>query len=114
MQLNLDLAMERGAMASQACADKADKAAPGWTNRAVELLGRFARHQQGVFTIEMARSVIEPELDAPHDLRAWGSVTRRAVTAGLIKRVSGSTAPAVSSNGSPKPLYRRGVEALRD
>lgn len=110
-QLTLDLAMQHGQFASQACTAKADRTAPGWSERALEALARFARHQQTVFTIEMARSVIAAEVDQPHDLRAWGSITSKAVAAGLIQRVHGSTAPAASSNGSPKPLYRKGPKA---
>lgn len=110
-QLNLDLAMQHGQFTAQACTAKADRTAPGWSERALEALARFARNQHTVFTIEMARSVIAAEIDPPHDLRAWGAITSKAAAAGFIERVRGSTAPAVSSNGSPKPLYRKGPKA---
>jgi len=61
-----------------------------------------------MFTIEMVRSVVGSEIDPPTDLRAWGHVTRRAVAEKLIERVPKTFSPAASSNGSPKPMYRRG------
>jgi hypothetical protein len=110
-QLTLDLAQQHGQFAAQACTAKADRTDPGWSDRALQALQRFARNQHAVFTIEMARSVIAAEVSQPHDLRAWGSITSKAVAAGFIQRVPGRTAPAASSNGSPKPLYRRGPKA---
>lgn len=63
-------------------------------------------------TIEMLREVVAAEIDPPHDLRAWGPITKKAMRKDVIQLVRGATAPAASSNGSPKPLYRRGVGAL--
>jgi hypothetical protein len=81
---------------------------PEWTEKAVERLRAFARHQGGVFTIEMARGVLQAELPEPTDLRAWGRVSRVARAREFIEPVRGSYFPAASSNGSPKQVYRRG------
>lgn len=110
-QLTLELAREAGHAAAQACADKADKLDPGWIAAAVESLRRFARNQHGCWTIEQARSVIAEEVTAPHDLRAYGHITRAAIKAGYIERVKGAYAPAASSHSSLKPMYRRGAQA---
>lgn len=84
---------------------------PEWTEKAVERLRVFARHQGGVFTIEMARGVLQAELPTPTDLRAWGRVSRMAREREYIEPVRGSDFPAASSNGSPKQVYRRGAKA---
>lgn len=110
-QLNLALSTERGALAAAACASKADFHSAGWTDKAIELLRVFARNQPAFFTIEAARGVIAKEIPEPPYLRAWGAVTQRAAQAQFIQKVPGAYAPAASSNGSPKPLYRRGVKA---
>lgn len=109
----LELARRTGHAAAQAAADRADRNAPGWVDDAVAALRCFARHQVAVFTIEQARGVIEtqPGITEPTDKRAWGHVTRRAEAEGYIERVRGGYAPATSSSGSPKPLYRRGRAA---
>lgn len=111
-QLTLDLARDRGTAAGQACVDKADRTAPGWSERAYDAIRHFAAGQAGAFTIEMLREVVAAEIDPPHDLRAWGPITKKAMRKDVIQLVRGATAPAASSNGSPKPLYRRGVGAL--
>ena len=87
----------------------ADRTAPGWSERAYDAIRRFAAGQAGAFTIEMLREVVAAEIDPPHDLRAWGPITKKAMRKDVIQLVRGATAPAASSNGSPKPLYKRGV-----
>jgi hypothetical protein len=91
-------------------ASSADTTVPGWTERAVERVRVFARAQAGFFTIEQCRWVLEQEMEQPPELRAWGSVTRMALGRGFIEKTS-SRAPAYSSNGSEKPMYRRGSRA---
>ncbi len=109
-QLTLDLARDRGTAAGQACVDKADRTAPGWSERAYDAIRRFAAGQAGAFTIEELREGID--IDKPHDLRAFGPVTQKALRKGLIEMVPGEMARAASSHGSFKPMYRRGVGAL--
>lgn len=94
-------------------ADKAERERPGWCEDATQALRTFAKRQGGVFTIEHARLAILAAklIDKPHDGRAWGKATRMAVTAGYIERVKGQSFPAASSNGSPKPVYRKGAKA---
>jgi hypothetical protein len=57
------------------------------------------------------RSLELAGLPKPTDGRAWGVVTRMAVAADYIERVKGVMFPAASSNGSEKPVYRRGGKA---
>lgn len=87
-----------------------ERHSPDWVNKALERLRAFARGQHGLFTIEQARAVLESELPEPSDARIWGAVTRQAKTAGIIERTK-LYAPCASSNGSPKPMYRRGAMA---
>jgi hypothetical protein len=108
------LARARGHAAAQRAADKTERVVdPQWTEKAVEAVRQFARHQDGLFIMEMARGVIELQKDLPEppDKRAWGTVTVLARDRGFIERVKGAYFPAVSSNSSEKPCYRRGPKA---
>lgn len=108
MQLAIELyaAAVRANAAILAVAAKAERKSAGWVELALAELGEFARSTKGTFTIEQARAAIQDKLPKPHDLRAWGQVTRAARSKGVI--VQDGYAPAASSNGSPKPLYRAG------
>ncbi len=61
---------------------------------------------------ENIREVAEPVIGVPHDSRAWGAVMRRAARARLIEKIG--YAPAASSHGSPKPLWKRVPPHLRN
>jgi hypothetical protein len=106
-------ARTRGHQAALAASDRAERMDPNWMTDALAKVKQFAQHQQPhvAFTIETLRNAIEQELPAPPDLRAWGAVTLVAAKKGLIERKKGAFAPAVSSNGSPKPMYTRGANA---
>jgi hypothetical protein len=121
-QLHLDFARARGEVGIERAAARADRNAPGWIDRAAEFLRARARTFTGVsaafpgmgtheFTVESLRQDADEAIGEPPDLRAWGHVTRRAVRLGYIERIPGKFAAAASSNGSPKPLYRRGANA---
>lgn len=122
MQLNLipvaprkrnrmDHARARAEFGIERSATSAENATPGWCEKACEELRRFAAGQGGMWTIELARLAIESKLPSPSDLRAWGRVVRMAAARGFIERVPGWAFPAASSNGSPKPVWKRGAKA---
>lgn len=97
----------RADMGIDRVAEATERNSPDWLEKALERLRAFVRHQHGLFTIEQARSVLEAELPVPSDARIWGSVTRQAKAAGIIEQTK-VYAPCASSNGSPKPMYRKG------
>jgi hypothetical protein len=100
---------------AQRAADKTERVVdPDWTSNAVEAIRKFASQQPALFTMEMCRGVIELQgtVSAPTDKRAWGAATLCAVRAGYIERTK-TYHPAVSSNGSDKPCYRRGPKAMQ-
>lgn len=99
-----DVGIERAAARNE-------DANPGWVDAAVERLRAFSRHAPGCWTMEQARAVIGPELPEPTDLRTWGAVTRIATKRGYIAPARGVYMAAISSNGSAKPAYRKGVNA---
>lgn len=107
----LPAARAKADVAIQRVADATERSEPGWCETACERLREFARAQSGVFTVELARMAFAKDLPAPGDLRAWGQVTRMATSRGYIDRVHGEFFSAASSNGSPKPVYRRGPNA---
>lgn len=111
MQLAIDFAVAglRADLGAERAASKADRLDPGWCDQAAEEIRAFARQAVADFTVEQARATCTPPPEGAA-LRAWGHVTRRATSLGYIER-TGAYAPAASSNGSPKPLYRRGPRA---
>lgn len=106
-------ARARGDVGMQRVADKAESERPGWCEDAAEALRVFAKAQGGVFTVELARLALlqSKAIDKPHDGRAFGKATQMALARGYIERVKGQFFPSASSNGSPKPVYRRGGKA---
>jgi len=102
--MQMEIALDRGHSAARAAADKAEDCAPGWIDIAARQLLSYALRAAEPFTIEQARREC---METPEgaDARSWGHVTRLAVRMGWIE-ATGGYAPAVSSNGSPKRLYR--------
>lgn len=114
LPLDLEAARTRGDLGVERAARRAEKLTPGWVERAADLIKTGAcilAARQTDFTIEEVRALVDAALPKPPDLRAWGAATRRAVTLGYIARVPGTYRPAASSNGSPKPVYRKGPNA---
>lgn len=102
--MQIEFALDRGHSAARAAADKADEVAPGWTHAAAIEVLEFAMRATEPFTIEQARAFCMPAPEGA-DARSWGHVTRLAVKNGWIE-ATGGYAPAASSNGAPKRLYR--------
>lgn len=102
-QLRADMGIDR-------VVDATERQSPDWLDKALARVRVFARAQAGLFTIEQARSVLESELPEPSDARVWGAVTRAAKAAEFIVPTN-VHAPCASSNGSLKPMYRRGPKA---
>lgn len=113
MSTQLAIDFDRGARGMRRAAEHAERESDGWIERAVTVLRTAAQvaKPEDEFTIEQLRadgwSRLLPE---PPDLRAWGSATQIAARRGFIEK-TGGYAPATSSNGSPKPLYRKGRAA---
>lgn len=110
--IDFDAAKTRGDLGAERAAGRAERRVPGWIDSTVEALRALVkiRSASNAFTIEQARVALEKSITAPPDGRAWGHVTRRAVALGIIEP-TGGYAPAASSNGSPKRLYRKGRAA---
>lgn len=111
MQETMDMfevAEQRAKTGMERAIQHADREEPGWSSDALVMFTREVRVRTEAFTVEQIRMAIEPALPKPPDLRSWGSITQTAIKRGVIVK-TGEYAPAASSNGSPKPLYRRGV-----
>ena len=104
-------ARARGEAGMGMAADKAERVCPGWCEKACEALRKLAAAHCGMFTIELARLVLEKELPPPPDSRVWGKVTTMALQRGYIERVRGTFFPAASSNGAVRAVYRKGPQA---
>jgi hypothetical protein len=104
-------ASQRAAAGMDRVRDAVESESPGWMDAALDAVRRFASTQHGLFTAEQMRSVIQAELPPTTRLRVWGPVTKAAVAAGFIEPVRGMFAPAASSNGSVRQMYRRGPKA---
>lgn len=78
-----------------------------WAELAQTVLRWFLRRHDQPFTMEQVRIwATAHDLPAPPDARAWGAVTRRALSEGLIVATGGYRATA-ASNGGLKALYRK-------
>ena len=100
----------RADMGINRVSEATDRHCPDWMDKALSRLREFARHQAGMFTIEVARSVLESELPQPSDCRVWGAVTRMALKAEYISATK-HYAPAASSNNAVRRMYVRGAKA---
>jgi|SRR5699024_5676428 len=99
------MTIQTGIKAARKAADKAESLCEGWKQDAFEALVEFFKQSpDSEFTIEQARERC-PQMPIGADARAWGNITRRAIRERVIEK-TGSYSPAISSNGSPKPLYR--------
>jgi hypothetical protein len=99
--------------AERGIASSAEHAGKEWQDQAVTAARLFVRWNDKEcagtsFTMEEVRTWCSIRIDDPPDLRAWGAVTRRLKSEGIITP-TGFYAKAASSNLSPKPLYRRAV-----
>ncbi len=102
---------EARSRAERGIKSSADHAGREWQDQAVAAARLFVRwNERGYggepFTMEEVREWASIRIDDPPDLRAWGAVTRRLKSEGII-RPTGGYAKAASSNLSPKPLYVR-------
>ena len=100
---------ERGVRGILSSHQHAEDDAPGWTEMAASALRDFALDCE-TFTIEEARASVTARVGEPEELRAWGAVTLYAQRRKWIEK-TGAYRSAVSSNGSPKPVYRAGASA---
>lgn len=76
---------------------------PAWAEYAYEFLLNFA-HGCEEFKIEDVRAAAAGHVPDPPDARAWGPVAFRAARKGRIEVAR--YAPAATSHGSPKPVWR--------
>ena len=107
----MTLARQRREAGISKAARRAERLNAGWCGMALEHLRRFACSQVGVWTIEQVRAVLESQLPAPTDARAWGRVCVDAIRLGYIEKAPGVFLPAASSNAAPKQGWRRGKGA---
>lgn len=71
-------AAQRGEAGMLQASDHADRDRAGWTDDAFAAVCRAAR-RPGEFTFEDLRRDAERAVPAPPDLRAWGTVAKRAI-----------------------------------
>ncbi len=103
------LSRARGERMAELAAEKVDYLHAEWCKQALEKLRELARRTYpAAFTIETARLAINLPVPIGGDLRAWGSVTTKALDLGYIEHLPGRTERAASSHGAPKLMYRGG------
>lgn len=72
----------------QQAAEHAEQEIPGWNKQAFRMLMRFLSIRLGPFLMEDFRQWAEPSgLPQPTNLRAYGSVAKKAAHLKLIKRI---------------------------
>lgn len=100
-------------------AQHAEQDVPGWGDMALTMVRWFAKvrakewEKEDPYWVDPGWTMEEcriwataHDLPAPPDARAWGAVTRRALSEKLIVPTGGYRATA-ASNGSVRALYRK-------
>lgn len=110
--MSIEASQARGVAGMNLASHNADICSADWTAKAIE---RFRAHVATLpfdkdFIAEDVRLEIQADLPEVFELRAWGAVTRAAIRNGFVIATN-RVLPAVSSHGSPKPVYRRGLAA---
>lgn len=97
--------------AERGIARSAAHAGSEWVESAVHYVAWYCRTARGKIAVSTVEEIREwataKGLPDPPDRRAWGSAARAAIRQGIIAP-TGGYAPARSSHGSGKRLYRRG------
>lgn len=110
LAIDFDAAVQARELGMARSAAHANEVESEWTGQALGLLVAFALQVGRAFLVEEARAWAEAQgLPPPPDLRAWGTVTRRAMAKKRITKVG--FGPAASSNCSPKVLWAAGSHA---
>lgn len=104
--MQVEEARARGDAGRQQAEDHAERDDPGWTDAAVSAVAAATTQMVGEFTFEQLRQAASARVAEPPDLRAWGSVARRAIAARIIV-ATGRYAPRASGNCTPTMLYTR-------
>lgn len=102
----LPVARERAQDGIRLALEHADADVPGWTETAAAYLRDYAvRVAVGQpWLLEDARDASMGRVSDPDNLKAWGAAVQLAARRGWLVRAG--YAPARSSNGSPKCLWR--------
>lgn len=109
--LDFEAAQERRELGMQRAEDSAQRADPGWPDRAVEQVRKYAE-SHGEFLAEDVRHHAEDNgFPKPPEPRAWGPVMSKAVKAGICEFAGYQRAK--DSNLSPKVLWRSLVISQR-
>lgn len=108
MNIDFEAAERRACRGMRLAAEKTQrKIDPEWVEKAIAaMVGFLKNYPAEAFTVEQVRAAVAAKVQRPTDLRAWGVATRTALARGSIERVG--SAPAASSNNSPKSTYRAG------
>ena len=84
----------------------ANNAGQEWCESAYSALTQFAKLNKNFMT-EDVRLYTERKGIKPHDNRAWGAVTVRAIKAGIIKRAG--YAPSKTGHMRPMPMWESAI-----
>lgn len=106
MQSNLDFLKQVTDKAIQRAVDHADAVHNAWSDRAYEFLVEFIRNNPSFMT-EDVRYAAQGIVLTPPSLRAWGSVIRRAVKAGLIKHVAYRNVKNINAHSALASVWHR-------
>lgn len=97
-------ARAKGHAGARRAAARADAVQPDWLDDACAAILFWAQAWDRPFLIEEAREALVEGYPAPSDPRAWGHAVRVLKARGQIEPAG--YAPAKSSHGSPKCLWR--------
>lgn len=91
----------------QQATDHADAVHDSWSDKAYGHFRTFVSQQNGPFKIESFREWVKDFLPLPPSLRAFGSITVRAVRAGLIKRIGYTQVTNIKAHRANCALWQK-------
>lgn len=83
----------------------AEQVASGWKERALAFFKLYATLHPTLMTENVRAYAYERGLDRPPAEGAWGSVTRKAMTEGYVRKVGFKTSDNASQHGKPMALF---------
>lgn len=88
--------------------DHAEQVSPGWQDRAITFIERYAARTIGQFFVEDIRIWAHANgLDEPPHARAWGGAIKAAQKLGLVEFVEHRRKPHEGAHKTPATVWRR-------
>lgn len=109
LELNIPEARQQRDAGMRQAESHANQVDPGWSDKAFNKLKEFLQIFTEPFQAEEVRSfaAVDDEFPQPPHERAWGGIFKKAVCAGLIKKIGHKNTKSVKSHCTPAALWQK-------